>query len=376
VNYVVLAVPVFLALIGVELLVARLQRGDYYRFSDSVSDLSCGLVQQVTGVFLKTLILGGYVLVYERFRVTTLPERSAAVWLACFVGIDFLYYWFHRTSHRVNAVWATHVVHHQSEEFNLAVALRQSALQEGLSWLYYLPLAVCGFAPLTFLTAAAANTIYQFWIHTRALGKLGPLEWMLNTPSHHRVHHGRNPKYIDRNYAGALIVWDRMFGTFQEEEDEPVYGITKPLASWNPVWANVHYWVELFGLARGTARLADRGRLFLAPPGWRPAELGGFEPPPEIDRERYQKFEIALPAAVKAYVLAQFVVVLAFGVLFLFRQADWTPAARLAAAGAIVASLAVLSGLLERKRWAVPAEWIRVGLAAAAAATLSLHRLS
>jgi alkylglycerol monooxygenase len=374
VNYVLLAVPLFLALIAVELLAARLQRNDYYRFSDSMSDLSCGVVQQVIAVFLKALILGGYVFVYERFRVATLPGGSPLVWLGCFLGIDFLYYWFHRTSHRVNAIWATHVVHHQSEDFNLAVALRQAALQEGFSWLYYLPLAVLGFPPLTFLTTAAANTVYQFWIHTRAIGKLGPLEWVLNTPSHHRVHHGRNPRYIDRNYAGALIVWDRMFGTFQEEEDEPVYGITKPLESWNPVWANVHYWVELFGLARRTRRLADRGRLFFAPPGWRPAELGGYEPPPEVDRAAYRKFDIAVPDGLKAYVFAQFVGVLVFGGVFMFRQQDWPMTARIGAAAAIVLSLAVLAGLLERRRWATPAELIRVGIAAAIAA--SLYRVS
>jgi sterol desaturase/sphingolipid hydroxylase (fatty acid hydroxylase superfamily) len=370
VSYIILAVPVFFALIGIELLAARLQRSDYYRFSDSMSDLSCGMVQQVIGVFLKTVIFGAYVFVYGRLRMATLPERSVLVWCACFLGIDFLYYWFHRTSHRVNAVWATHVVHHQSEDFNLAVALRQAAFQEAFSWLYYLPLAVLGFPPLVFLAAVTANTLYQFWIHTRAIGKLGPLEWVLNTPSHHRVHHGRNPKYIDRNYAGALIVWDRMFGTFQEEEDEPVYGITTPLASWSPVWANVHYWVELFGLARATRGAGDRFRLFLAPPGWRPAELGGFQPAPEVD-PAYRKFDIAVPPGLKAYVFVQFLGALAFGGVFVFREKDWPLIGRVAAAAAIVVTLAVLSALLERRRWAALVEGVRLlaaGVVAAGAA--------
>ena len=231
-------------------------------------------------------------------------------WVACFLGVDFFYYWFHRASHRVNAVWATHVVHHQSEEYNLAVALRQGAFQGWFSWVFYLPLALVGFPPLMFLTLSAFNTLYQFWIHTRAIGRLGPLEWVMNTPSHHRVHHACNPKYIDRNYAGTLIVWDRMFGTFKPEEDEPVYGITKPLNSWNPVWANLHVWVDLAGKARRTRRLADRVRLFLRPPGWQPDELGGYEAPPEVDRATYRKFTTPVPRGLAAYVFAQFVLVL------------------------------------------------------------------
>ena len=207
--------------------------------------------------------------------------------------MDFFYYWFHRWSHEVNAGWAAHIVHHQSEEMNLAVALRQSVFQGALSWVFYLPLALVGFPPAMFLTVSALNTLYQFWIHTRAIGKLGPLEWVLNTPSHHRVHHGRNPKYIDRNHAGSLIVWDRMFGTFQEEEEEPVYGITRPLASWNPVWANFHYWAELWRTARRATRLQDRFRIFWKPPGWRPEELGGYEPAPRGGRRHVSQVRSA-----------------------------------------------------------------------------------
>jgi len=148
---------------------------------------------------------------------------------------------------------------------DLTVALRQGAFQAWFAWIFYLPLAVIGFPPLMFLTVSSFNTLYQFWIHTRTIGRLGPLELVLNTPSNHRVHHGRNPKYIDRNHGGTLIIWDRLFGTFQGEEEEPVYGITKPLASWNPVWANLHYWVELARTARRANRFSDQVRVFLKP---------------------------------------------------------------------------------------------------------------
>ena len=171
-------------------------------------------------------------------------------------GVDFCFYWFHRIAHEYAAPWATHVVHHQSEEYNLAVALRQSAFEGCFAWVFYLPLAVIGFPPIWYVSMKAINLLYQFWIHTEAIDRLGPLEWVMNTPSHHRVHHARNPKYLDKNYAGMFIIWDRMFGTFQPEEEQPVYGITKPLQSWNPLWANLAAWVELFEDAWHAPRIA------------------------------------------------------------------------------------------------------------------------
>jgi hypothetical protein len=280
--------------------------------------------------------------------------------------VDFLYYWFHRTSHEVNAFWAAHVVHHQSEEYNLAVALRQGAFQSAFSWIFYLPLALIGFPPLMFLTVSSIDTLYQFWIHTRAIGRLGPLEWVLNTPSNHRVHHGRNPKYIDRNHGGILIVWDRLFGTYQKEEEEPAYGITTPLRSWNPVWANVHYWVELAEKAGRTTRLADKVRLFLKPPGWQPADLGGFVPAPEVD-PGHVKYETAAPGGLALYVFVQFLIVLGGTTALLFRQDDLAAGPRAAAAAAILLTLVALGGLLERKAWAFSLETVRVFLIATVA---------
>ncbi len=194
VDYIVVAIPVFFALIGVELIVARWQGRSVYRLNDSVSDLSCGIVQQLVGVAFKTALFAGYIGVFENHRLLQIQVQSTAAWVVCFVGVDFLYYWFHRKSHEINALWAAHVVHHQSEEYNLAVALRQGAFQQGFSWIFYLPLALVGFPPLMFLTLSSFNTLYQFWIHTRTIDRLRPLEWVFNTPSNHRVHHARNPK--------------------------------------------------------------------------------------------------------------------------------------------------------------------------------------
>jgi len=369
VDYIQLAIPVFFVLIAVELAAARLLERDSYRLNDSVADLSCGVLQQVAEVFLKTALFAGYAALFSGYRLAEVPMDAAWAWAACFLAQDLLYYWFHRFSHEVNAGWAAHVVHHQSEEYNLTVALRQGALQPAVSWVFYLPLALAGFPPAMFLAVSSFNTLYQFWIHTRLVGRLGPLEWVLNTPSHHRVHHARNPTYIDRNHGGTLIVWDRLFGTFAREQGEPVYGITKPLASFSPVWANLHYWAEMWDVARRARRPLDRLRVLWQRPGWRPADLGGPLLPPEVDRTGYVKFDVPLSRPMKLYVLGQFVVVLLAATSYLGRSDELGGAARALGAIAIFWSLASLGGLLDRRAWALPAESARLlALAAGAAA--------
>ena len=371
-DYIQLAIPVFFFLIGIELVLARMLERDSYRLNDSVGDLSCGVLQQLGGVFLKTALFAGYAALYAGYRQLEIPIDAAWAWVLCFVGHDFCYYWFHRFSHEVNAGWAAHVVHHQSEEYNLAVALRQGAFQPAVSWVFYLPLAVLGFPPAMFLAVSAFDTLYQFWIHTRLIGRLGPLEWVLNTPSHHRVHHARNPRYIDRNHGGTLIVWDRLFGTFAQEQDEPVYGITKPLASFNPLWANLHYWAEMWDVARRARRPLDRLRVLWMRPGWRPPDLGGPLGPTEVDRTSYVKFDVPLARGAKLYVLGQFVAVLLVTTLYLRQSDALSPAARAAGAVAVAWSLWSLGGLLDRRPWAAPLEAARLAVLALSAALVPL----
>jgi alkylglycerol monooxygenase len=371
VDLIVLAIPVFLVLIALELVIARVQERQLYRLSDTINDLSCGMISQLFEALMKTVLFAGYLFLYEHARVLEIPASSVLAWVTCFLGVDFLYYWFHRLSHEVNAFWAAHVVHHQSEDYNLAVALRQGTFQSAFSWIFYLPLAVIGFPPLMFLTVSSLDTLYQFWIHTRVIGRLGPLEWVLNTPSHHRVHHGRNPLYIDRNHAGTLIVWDRMFGTFQPETEEAVYGITTPLRSWNPVWANLHYWVELFGKARRTARFSDKVRVFLKPPGWNPEDLGGFMAAPPVDPASYVKWDTPRSTAVGVYALAQFALVLGATAMLLNLDARLPRPAAVAGAVAVALSLVALGALLDGKPWAGRLETARLTLVAAALVGLS-----
>ena len=361
VDYIALSVPIFFILIGMELAWNFYKKLNYYRFNDSIANLSQGIGQQLTGIFMKTALFFGYKYIFENWRVFDLPQ-SIWIWIILFIGVDFFYYWFHRMSHQVNALWAAHIVHHQSEEYNLTVALRQSWFQGWFSWVFYLPLAFVGFDPIMFLTLSSFNTLYQFWIHTRAIKSMGPLEWILNTPSHHRVHHGSNPKYIDRNHAGTLIIWDRIFGTFQKEEEEVYYGITTPLASWNPIWANVHYWDELLKTARQSPKWMDKINVFLKPPGWFPAHLGGFKSAPEIDPLIYKKYDPQYHQQLTGYVLVQFVVGLIAGSAILFLHSTLPSPALISGATFVILTLLTCGALLEEKKWKVKFEYARLVL--------------
>ena len=354
-----LSIPLFFLGIGLEWWLARRRGLALYRFEDSITNLSCGIGQQVTGLFLTALTLVGYHELFTHHRVFTVPFAWWA-WPLCLVGVDLGYYWFHRASHRINAIWAGHVVHHQSEEYNLAVALRQSWFVKLLEWPFYLPLALLGFPPEMFVTAFTLDVLYQFWIHTRLVGKLGPLELVMNTPSHHRVHHGIDPKYIDKNYAGVFIVWDRMFGTFQEEEEEPAYGLVKPLASWSPLWANAHRWVEIAELSAAATTIGEKLYAFVAPPEWRPAALGGplFAPP--VDHASRVKYDARGLGTTRAYVVANFVVVaLATGALLVLAPRAPRPVVAVAVA-LVLLSLVSWAALFERRRWAWPLEISRL----------------
>jgi len=358
-DYIALATPFFALLIAVELVATRMQHRAYYRLSDTINNISTGILQQLGTLLGAGVLIGGYVFLYSHARLFEHDAAGVMTWLGCFLAIDFAYYWFHRLSHEVNFMWAAHVVHHQSEDYNLGVALRQSSLQPFISMVFYWPLAVIGFPPAVFAVCASLNTIYQFWIHTRLIGQLGWLESVLMTPSHHRVHHGRNPIYIDRNHGATFIVWDKLFGTYQREEEEVAYGITTPLGSWNPIWANFQYWAELWHSARKTHRLSDKVAVFLKPPGWFPDDLGGFRAPPEIERP-FVRFDTPCSPRMGAYAIFQFVQLLALLMALLILGTDAGAAATLGCAALIAWGLTAIGGLLENHEWAQRAEWVRV----------------
>jgi sterol desaturase/sphingolipid hydroxylase (fatty acid hydroxylase superfamily) len=369
-KYVALAIPFFFVLIGVELLVLRL-RGPRraYRFADSIANLSCGVGQQVLEPFFKAIALVPYGWLFAHARVHTFDPAWVPGWVLLILGVDLGYYAFHRASHRVGFLWAVHAVHHQSEEYNLSVALRQPWLESMLSPVFYLPLAVLGFPPIMYLAGVTIDTLYQFWIHTRAVGKLGPFEWIMNTPSHHRVHHGIDPQYVDRNYAGIFIVWDRLLGTYEPEGREPVYGTVKPVLTWNALTANLLPWTDLWRMSASTRSLVDKVRVWVAPPEWRPADLGGPVTVPPADPAKHPRYDPRAAKGLRAYVAAQFVIAAAATVAYLWVESTARPAFLAACAVVFIATLAAWGALLEQKRWA----WaLEIGRLAAAAGLVVL----
>jgi sterol desaturase/sphingolipid hydroxylase (fatty acid hydroxylase superfamily) len=313
-------------------------------------------------VFMLGSLLGAYEWILRRAALVTFPAGSPWPWVIAFVWIDVAYYWWHRLSHEVNFMWAVHAVHHQSEDYNLAVALRQAVLSSVTSFPFYAPMALLGVPTLTYGTMLALSTLYQFWIHTELIRKLGPLELVLNTPSAHRVHHAVNPRYLDRNYAATLIVWDRLFGTYAEERERPVYGVTKPIRSFNPVWAQVEAWVAL---ARRSRRLTglDRLRVWWRSPAWDP---GGPPPPSEAELLARPKHDTPVSGALGAYALVQLAPLIAATFLMLLWQLT-APTATLAVMALLVFwSLLALGGLLDRRPWAVPVELGRLAALAVA----------
>jgi sterol desaturase/sphingolipid hydroxylase (fatty acid hydroxylase superfamily) len=266
------AAPVFLALIALEVVLsarrrargaAEGQRG--YARRDSWASISMGLGSLVVGVATKWLWFGLYTWAFQ-FRLFDLGT-GPLVFAAALLGDDFFYYWYHRLHHEVRFMWAGHVVHHSSRHFNLSTALRQP-WTTFMGPLFYVPLPLLGFDPLLLVTVHSVNLLYQFWIHTELIGRLGPLEWIFNTPSHHRVHHGRNVRYLDRNHGGILILWDRLFGTFEPEREAVDYGLTKNLTSFSPWEIFVHEWRAMWRDSKRAATWGDALRIWLRPPGW------------------------------------------------------------------------------------------------------------
>ncbi len=360
-TIIALASPVFFLLIGIELVVVRLRRRPGYRLNDALNSISLGILSQVTGVFTPLLRIGLYAWSVEHLALWQLAPSHWWVWLSGLVLYDLCYYWLHRLGHEVNILWAAHVVHHQSEQYNLSTALRQTSSGVLLGWIFYLPMAVLGYPVEVFAVVLLIDLLYQFWIHTEEIGRLGWFDRVFASPSNHRVHHAVNARYLDRNYGGILILWDRLFGSFQPEleEERPRYGTRAPLESWNPLYANVEvYWTTAQDAWRARA-WRDKLVIWFARPGWRPADVTARFPKAPFSLERAD-FDPPIPRALQLYCLGQFVFVLAMSVHFLEMQETASVAEVAAYCLYLVVALTLLGELLQNRLWSVPLEALRL----------------
>jgi sterol desaturase/sphingolipid hydroxylase (fatty acid hydroxylase superfamily)/uncharacterized membrane protein YhhN len=307
-NVIVYAIPVFLALMAAEYGIGLALGRNVYRLNDAIGSLTAGVLSQISGVFTLALRLGIYVVVYEYFALLPLTADDWRVWLLALLAYDFLYYWNHRVGHECGLFWAAHVVHHQSENFNLSTALRQTSSGAFLSWIFYMPMAIAGVPPVVFVVVGLIDLLYQFWIHTELIGKLGWFDRIFASPSNHRVHHGVNDQYLDKNYGGILIIWDRLFGTFVEEGETPIYGVRGGLGTFDPIWANVSYYATMTDMSWRATDWRDKIWAWFAAPGWRPANLRPAGPKPPFDVTAFRLYD---PPAGRAASILVFIALLA-----------------------------------------------------------------
>ncbi len=287
------AVPIFMLFIFIELAYSLWKKKDFYRLNDAISSLSCGSVTVLVEIFTKIPFILAYIWLFDNFAIAEFSMNSWLAWIGFFIVGDFIYYWGHRWCHEINFLWNTHLPHHQSEEYNLTTALRQGALQDTVLFPIYLPMALMGCPIEMFLVLRVSNKLYQFWIHTRTINKVPLIEGILNTPSAHRVHHAVNEAYVDRNYGGTFMVFDKWFGTWVEEDknNDAVYGVRKPYASFNPIKAHVDWWFRLGKDTYHTKSWKDKLKLWFMPTGWRPNDVEQQYPWGKFDMATFVKYD-------------------------------------------------------------------------------------
>ena len=300
---IVIGVVIVIGALVLESAVAKKKKLKIYRLSDSVTNLSCGMMERVFDFFLSVLILFGFHFIWANYAPYQIPT-NIGTWLIALLVFDCIAYWFHRLSHEINFLWAAHIVHHQSEELNLTTVFRASFFAVIFRAFFFVWMALAGFDAFTIATCTLTLGVFQLFTHSRVIGKLGFVEWFLTTPSHHRVHHARNEKYMDHNYSHIFIIWDRMFGTFIVEDEEPDYGITPGFESANAYNAAFAYWGNLFTRAGRTKKFSDKIKVFTKGPAWTPDDVSHLPNEYKID-EKGERIPHKIPVSFElgAYIL-------------------------------------------------------------------------
>ena len=360
-NFGALGIPVFLVLMLFEYL--ALKKRNLHVYSDSVTSGSMGAGLLVSEALFKVYTLGVYIWLWDSFRIFDFETTSVVTWIVFFFGVDFCYYWFHRIAHERNILWGAHEGHHQGEEFNYTTAIRQSAFQYGFSWIFYLPLAILGCPPEVFLGQFVILKGYQYWIHTQGIDRVPFIEGIFSTPSSHRVHHAKNPTYIDRNYGGTMVIWDRMFGTWQPElrTEACHYGTTNAPETLSPLKLNLRHWRNLFSDTIRTKKFSDKIGLWFKPTGWRPADC--VEPNHHLQKEGTidrPKYDPETTTARKVY--AGFASLLTFvsGTMFIFLSPQLDFQMKAIGATLIILGLVSIGSILENKSKMIAVELVRV----------------
>jgi len=361
-NFVPYAIPIFLLMIVMELGWGLFKGNNTYRVNDSINSLSMGLLSTVTKFVFLNIGALVFAKISQEYAIWAFHINALGHWLLAILLYDFLYYWFHRISHERQFFWASHVVHHQSEDYNLSTALRQTSTSFATTWIFYIPCFFLGMPIAMFVSIASAHLIYQFWVHTQHIPKLGVFEWFMVSPSNHRVHHAQNADYIDKNYGGLLIIWDRLFGTFKAEDDDqkPIYGIRVPLQSWNPIWANLHIFAGMLRDIWHTNFWSDKFRVLWSKTGWHPEDMIERFPEQKSNLQQFEKYNPQRSSTVNGGIILQY---LLLAVLHFWSSGQSTVLSSTlmwAVVLAQVAILLVIGAVLDGKAYARSLEYARL----------------
>jgi len=362
-NALLTAIPTFVVLLLTEIAYGQWSGKQTYVFMDTIASLSSGLTNILKDTLGLVVILVSYSWLSAQLAITHI---DAGLWLyiIAFICIDFASYWSHRLNHKINFFWNQHVIHHSSEEFNMACALRQSISNIlGYGALFLIPAAILGIPEQVIAVLAPLHLFGQFWYHTQHIGKLGWLEYIIVTPSQHRVHHAINPIYIDKNLSAIFCVWDRMFGTFQEElkEEPPVYGVLKPVQSWNPIWINFQHLWGLLQDAWNTKNWEDKISLWFRPTGWRPKDVALSHPKSLItDVHQRDKYQPKATQSLQYWALFHLFATLTLLLLMLYHFESLNNNEIIVLGFALFAAIFGYTSVMDRYRWSYAFEWMRL----------------
>ncbi|MCI5058388.1 MAG: sterol desaturase family protein [Flavobacteriales bacterium] len=351
-NIYAIITPIILGLLLFEFIYCLIKNNGYYKFQDTIANFGTAIGNQCVNLVVAVLVYKSYGYLFDNFSLWNV-EPTWWSYIILLILIDFLFYWFHRIGHTINIFWAAHMPHHSSEEMNMAVGLRASVTQRLFSFLFYWPLPILGFSPEMIYTMTALHLLNGFWHHTRVIPKLGWFEKYFNSPSHHRVHHGTNTQYLDKNYGELLIIWDKIFGTFEEEHEEVCYGVTHPPRTWDPMNIYFQYWKQLWDDAVAAPYWIDKFRVWFMPLGWRPR---GLEPHPDIGIgvtvDQQVKYKSKHFRGAKPYLIVHLILGIFVMYLTIDGKSPFTVPEKLTMTFLIFIMISAWGGILQSKKWA------------------------
>jgi alkylglycerol monooxygenase len=357
INLLAFAIPFFTGLMLLEYVIARKKKLPYFNLHNSIANISIGIAERLCDVFVAGLFYFVYDDIQKNYGLFTI-KPGVLLWILLFILTDFVWYWYHRLAHEINILWMAHVVHHQSEDFNYTASARITVFQAFVRTGFWAVLPLLGFPAGMITSLLLVHGLYPFFIHTRLIGKLGFLEYILVTPSHHRVHHASNEKYLDKNYGDVLIIWDKLFGTFKKEEEEPKYGLTKPLKTYSFLWQHFHFPIELWLAVKSKRSVKDKLRVI-------------FGKPDDIDSGLREKAELMFniqqnPAVMEKplnrYVIWQMILLLAGLFIFILFEDYLSIPVKSGFAAIIVLTLINCGAIMEQKRWVFLVEYLRLSV--------------